>query len=133
MSKTTKRQPSQPSGGFVSRTSILSHVARYDRSNLEDENTLVLSYRSIGPEVTTLKQLGPKKRLTGVQTIFLDHNSLRKFEPAERLSGVKELYLDHNYLKEVAYHPRVHLQHNNQTPNPTSALNFRALLDQWNQ
>lgn len=35
----------QASSGFVSRTSILSHVARYDRSNLEDENTLVLSYR----------------------------------------------------------------------------------------
>jgi len=101
MSK-TKKQPSGPQGtGFVSRTSILSHVARYDRSNLEDENTLVLSYRSIGPDVTTLKQLGSKKRLTGVSTIFLDHNSLRKFEPAERLSGVKELYLDHNYIKEI--------------------------------
>lgn len=101
MSKTKRSSNQQPSGGFASRTSILSHVARYDRSNLEDENTLVLSYRSIGPEVTTLKQLGAKKRLMGVTTIFLDHNSLRKFEPAERLSGVKELYLDHNYIKEI--------------------------------
>lgn len=101
MSKTKKQPSGQQGTGFVNRTSILSHVARYDRSNLEDENTLVLSYRSIGPDVTTLKQLGSKKRLTGVSTIFLDHNSLRKFEPAERLSGVKELYLDHNYIKEI--------------------------------
>jgi len=57
--------------------------------------------RSIGPEVTTLKQLGPKKKLVDVTTIFLDHNSLRVFAPAERLSKVKELYLDHNYLKEI--------------------------------
>ena len=34
--------------------------------------------RSIGPEVTSLKQLGPRKRLHEVETIFLDHNSLRK-------------------------------------------------------
>jgi hypothetical protein len=88
-------------GGAVSRTSILSHVARYDRSNLEDASTLVLSYRSIGPEVTSLKQLGPKKRLTEVETIFLDHNSLRKFEPEQTVRTVRELYLDHNYLKEI--------------------------------
>jgi len=102
MSK-TKRQTSnqKDQSGFVNRTSILSHVARHDRSTLEDETTLVLSYRSIGPEVTSLKQLGPKKRLMEINTVFLDHNSLRKFEPAERISTVKELYLDHNYIKEV--------------------------------
>lgn len=88
-------------GGAVSRTSILSHVARYDRSNLEDASTLVLSYRSIGPEVTSLKQLGPKKRLMEVETIFLDHNSLRKFEPEQTVRTVRELYLDHNYLKDI--------------------------------
>lgn len=44
MHKTKKGQGNQTSG-FVSRTSILSHVARYDRANLEDDTTLVLSYR----------------------------------------------------------------------------------------
>eukprot|EP00658_Telonema_sp_P-2_P085968 TRINITY_DN992_c0_g1_i3.p1 TRINITY_DN992_c0_g1~~TRINITY_DN992_c0_g1_i3.p1 ORF type:complete len:638 (+),score=171.11 TRINITY_DN992_c0_g1_i3:153-2066(+) len=90
-----------PKSNTVSRTSILSHVARYDRSNLEDTTTIVLSYRSIGPEVTSLKQLGPRKRLAEVETIFLDHNSLRKFEPEQTIRTLRELYLDHNYLKEI--------------------------------
>lgn len=62
---------------------------------------------SIGPEVNTLKQLGPKKKLQDISTIFLDHNSLKVFAPVERLSKVKELYLDHNYLKEVDGHNKL--------------------------
>lgn len=57
--------------------------------------------------MTTLKQLGPKKKLQDVTTIFLDHNSLKVFNPLERLSKVKELYLDHNYLKEVDGHNKL--------------------------